>query len=108
MKAPIVIQPHATERHLRIVGVRCQDGSIRALGCGETDRDVLAAALQWEGGLWVEEAAELLGCDRARALRLLDALRRDRRAYRWQGGALWRGGREREPKPRRGQGEDEC
>jgi len=102
MTLPIVIQPHANG-HTRMVGVRCLDGSIRALGCGETDRDVLAAALQWEGGLWVEEAAELLGCDRARALRLLDALRRDRRAYRWQGGALWRGGREREPKMKRGE-----
>jgi len=102
MKAPIVIQPGPDPR-TRLVGVRCQDDSIRALGCGETDRDVLAAALQWEGGLWVDEAAELLGCDRARALRLLDELRRDRRAYRWQGGALWRGGREREPKPKRGE-----
>ena len=89
---PIIIQPHADGK-TRVVGIRCLDGSIRALGCGESDREVIDACLGYEGGLWVEDVAELLGIPRAEANAHLEALRVRGRCHRRGGGSQWMRGK---------------
>ena len=89
----LAVQPHPDLPGVRVVGIRCLDGSTRALGCGESDREVIDACLGYEGGLWAEDIAELLGIDRAEAWAHLQALRVQGRCHRRGGGSQWMRGK---------------
>jgi hypothetical protein len=87
VRHPIVIQDGALG--LRVVGVRCLDGSTRALGAARHLDDLVALALSSEWPLTADELRGLLGTD---VRGLLRSLARQGRVHQRGMGLWWRGG----------------